>query len=391
MKAFERVRCFLLLFLLASCGGYDDEALWNELNSLKDRVTAIEGELARMNENISSLNELVAAVSDNIYITDIYSLKDGYALHFSNGSVATVMNGKDGAPAPILNIGYEDGRYYWTQTVNGKTTWLLDCEGNKIQASGTDATPPLLKIDSDGYWLVSYDNGYHYSRILDEDGHPVKATGKEGKSFFQSVEIVGDDLVLVLNDGTEFVIPVGEPSPYKAVDLGLSVRWANCNLGAAAPAERGNLYLWGDPDHKGIFGLYTAPGLDNICGSEYDAARKSWKGSWRLPNKTEQRELVTRCRWQRKVVNGVSGMKVTGGNGNSIFLPSTGMGYPKSGHLGDDNTQITNPSDGFYWVGESYADSDQRFAYVFYFQDDTAYYNASWNTTFVKVAIRPVK
>ena len=57
-------------------------------------------------------------------------------------------------------------------------------------------------------------------------------------------------------------------------------------------------------------------------------------------------------------------MKVTGRNGNSIFLPPTGYGLPMSGPIGQ--TQITNANDGYYWVGESYKDSYGRFGYIFY-------------------------
>ena len=59
--------------------------------------------------------------------------------------------------------------------------------------------------------------------------------------------------------------------------------------------------------------------------TKYDIAlRAMWGGSWRLPNKAEQIDLIKKCTWTRATINGVSGMKVTGSNGNSIFLPSTG-------------------------------------------------------------------
>ena len=56
-----------------------------------------------------------------------------------------------------------------------------------------------------------------------------------------------------------------------------------------------------------------------------------WGGTWRLPSQGEQVELLKLCSWERVTVNGVKGMKVTGVNGNSIFLPPTGYGMPQDG------------------------------------------------------------
>ena len=94
--------------------------------------------------------------------------------------------------------------------------------------------------------------------------------------FFDSVEVDGDNLHILLKDGTELLIPIGEQSLYKAVDLELSVRWASVNLGATSNADAGELYFWGDADNAGLMGMYEAPEIDNLCGSEYDTARAMW-------------------------------------------------------------------------------------------------------------------
>ena len=82
-------------------------------------------------------------------------------------------------------------------------------------------------------------------------------------------------------------------------------------------------------------------------------------------------------------------MKVTGSNGNSIFLPPTGYKLPASGVLG--SAQLVNESDGYYWVGESYHDASGKFGYTFYFDNESYYYNGSWNTSFIMMAVRAVK
>lgn len=191
-----------------------------------------------------------------------------------------------------------------------------------VSASGIDGNTPLLEVDAQGYWEISYDNGISYNRITDSKGDPIKATGSNGDSFFYSVTATSDELIMELADGTEIIIPLGEQSPYKAVDLGLSVRWASFNLGATSSTESGELYLWGDTNNTGIIGFYNAPDLDNICGTKYDVARSIWGGTWRLPTRKEQEELIQECIWTKTTVNGVRGMKITGSNGNSIFFAS---------------------------------------------------------------------
>lgn len=82
-------------------------------------------------------------------------------------------------------------------------------------------------------------------------------------------------------------------------------------------------------------------------------------------------------------------MKVTGKNGNSIFLPPTGYALPTDGPIGQ--TIRSNTNDGYYWVGESYNSGYGWMGYVFYFNSSSYYYNGSWNTNYVKMAVRPVK
>ena len=379
----------LLMVNMAACK-YDDSELWNEVNSLGNRVTDIESRLESFNSDINSIKLIVDALQRKVYLNGVTTLENGYMLHFSDGSAITIHDGKDGKDAPVINVQlYNDGKYYWVQTIGGKTSWLYDSYGNMIQASGNDAITPQLKVDSDMFWIISYDEGYTYSRLLDENGRPVKASGKDGDSFFESVEATEDELTIVLKDGTEIVLPIGEVSPYKAVNLGLSVKWASFNLGATASWEQGELYLWGDATNTGAVPTYEAPNMDNICGSKYDIVRSMWGGTWRLPSQGEQVELLKLCSWERVTVNGVKGMKVTGVNGNSIFLPPTGYGMPQDGPIGQ--TQRYETDNGYYWVGESYADNYGRFAYVFYYNSKSYYYNGSWNANVLKMAIRPVK
>lgn len=130
-------------------------------------------------------------------------------------------------------------------------------------------------------------------------------------------------------------MPVGE-----AVDLGLSVKWATCNVGAEKPEDYGDYFAWGETEPKSNYSWSTY--FDSVNGNssnftkyatnkktqldpEDDAAHVNWGGDWRMPTKTEQDELRTNCTWTWITQNGVNGYKVTSKvNGNSIFLPAAG-------------------------------------------------------------------
>lgn len=118
---------------------------------------------------------------------------------------------------------------------------------------------------------------------------------------------------------------------YEAVDLGLSVKWAACNVGADMPQGFGGYYSWGETEEKEAYTLdsYVDPNPQgnamDISGTEYDVAHVKWGGSWRMPTYDEFSELIRSCTWEWVIMEGdVAGYKVTGPNGNSIFLPAAG-------------------------------------------------------------------
>lgn len=125
-----------------------------------------------------------------------------------------------------------------------------------------------------------------------------------------------------------------DPYADAEVDLGLSVKWAAYNVGAASPDETGNYYAWGETVAKNDYSsanyhyyenerfLYIG---DDISGTEYDAVRVNWGGGWRMPTYEEIEELLTECTWTKTSLNNVAGYRVMGKNGNSIFLPLAGL------------------------------------------------------------------
>jgi hypothetical protein len=151
---------------------------------------------------------------------------------------------------------------------------------------------------------------------------------------------------------------------HKAVDLGLSVKWASCNIGANKPTDRGGYYGWADPsgenttmdvmkEYKWVSPLYGGanPPCD-ICGSDLDIAHVKWGGEWRLPSVDEIQELINKCRF---VCIGRTGMKVIGPNGNSIFLPYAGI--RRGNKLSVLSYGSFDERGGYYWSGTRYQDS----------------------------------
>lgn len=142
----------------------------------------------------------------------------------------------------------------------------------------------------------------------------------------------------------------GQSSSPKAVDLGLSVKWADRNVGARSIYELGKAYIWGETSTKKhvIVGNALRSQYEslenNICGKQYDAARVNWGKPWRMPTKTEMNELATKCKWKIIKINGKRICKVTGPNGNYIYI------------LTGDEMRWSEDSPwqafGFYWCGE---------------------------------------
>lgn len=145
--------------------------------------------------------------------------------------------------------------------------------------------------------------------------------------------------------------PVDPPEPPlavpEAIDMGLSVKWASFNVGAAAPEEDGDYYAWGEtalqseyswasyrftegngqePLTKYNTSEYAGP-IDYliILEEEDDIAHVKYGEPWRIPTKTEMSELIEHCDMEWRTQDGVSGVLLTSTiNGNSLFFPASG-------------------------------------------------------------------
>lgn len=174
----------------------------------------------------------------------------------------------------------------------------------------------------------------------------------------------GDD-----NNG-QVVKLTGTANGHEYVDLGLSVKWATCNVGASKPEARGDHFAWGETSKKSEYSwntyeYYKDGGCieigEDISGTEYDVAHMKWGGNWVMPTKDQVRELFANTTSEITKLNGVTGLKLTARNGGSIFLPHSGE-YNKS----ELRTEMYNGNRfGRYWTSTVYESYPGRACYFF--------------------------
>ncbi|MBO7287004.1 MAG: TIR domain-containing protein [Bacteroidales bacterium] len=173
---------------------------------------------------------------------------------------------------------------------------------------------------------------------------------------------------------------------HEYVDLGLpsGLKWATCNVGSNKPEDYGDYFAWGELKPKqeytdqtyehyiSFLGINSSSMvfLGEISGNtQYDTARVKWGGKWRIPTLAELKELCDKCTWTWMSQNGVEGYKVTGPNGNSIFLPAAGYRDGSSlydaGSLGNywSSTPFEYDESGAFYLKFDSADHGGRFDY----------------------------
>lgn len=148
-----------------------------------------------------------------------------------------------------------------------------------------------------------------------EINSPDEPTNPSGSSHNSSIKTDGE----VITEG--------------AVDLGLSVKWAACNLGTSVCFSDGTEYSeWGDTRSNCLL---------NICGTEYDQATEELGAGWQLPSYEQAKELFENCRWTLSQYRGVDGYIVTGPSRNAIFIPA--------------------PQNTYYWTGTCDVNSNRAY------------------------------
>ena len=202
------------------------------------------------------------------------------------------------------------------------------------------------------------------------------------KSILFSVLVFSTALVLVGCKSNQNEPEGGDSSDGKSngheyVNLGLSVKWATCNVGANSPDGYGNYYAWGETttkstynwsnyfdtnDEGDTFTKYNNKGGKTVLEPKDDAAHVNWGGNWRMPTKVEWQELIDNCTWTWTTRNGINGYKVTskkaGYTDKFIFLPMAGdRNYSDLSCVG---------SNGNYWSSSLFEGVPDRAWYLYF-------------------------
>ena len=284
------------------------------------------------------------------------------------------LDAEDDAAAVLLGDGWRMPTADELWELRTKCTWTIVQDTLNIDRYG------YMTIKFHGYIITSNVPGYegrsiflpaagrmsdyYYPSCVDSEwrGELCYWTSTMDQSLGGTNRFTGCNIRPVKDEsGAERVKP--EPDPIKPlthkaqVDLGLSVLWADCNVGAENPWERGARIAWGETTAKTYYSLYNYKhakafvdarkwkfskytlnvNLDNnsyidnktSLDIEDDAAHVNWGGNWRMPTKEECMELFEKCEWKETTLNGVKGYRITskvrGYTSNSIFLPCTSV------------------------------------------------------------------
>lgn len=261
MKRKDVICCLAISAILCGCGEYDDSAIKSDISDLNLRVTKLEQQCRNMNENVSSLQTIIAAIQKQDGIVNVTDLPDnaGYAVLFTSGKTIYLhncTNGNNGADGkndadghtPKISVRLDsDGIYYWT--LDGE--WLI-VDGKKVKAvgedgkdgvdgkdgengtdgkDGKDGITPQLKIEEDGFWYITYDSGATWSKLGKAVGDNGKdgADGKDGNNLFKSVTIEDGYAIFVLNDDDQTTIKIPMAGTVSASTI-TNIRYVPDNL-----------------------------------------------------------------------------------------------------------------------------------------------------------------
>ena len=199
--------CTILFVALYSCDERDD--LRSDIDNLKERVANLEASIEQMNTDINNYQQMVAGV---ILVMGYNQDELGnYTVELSNGETVNIYSGKaDMNDMPLFSINASGN---WAYTINGVTTELLfnNQPVNAIPETGAAGITPKMKVDANGFWLISLDNGSTWSKL----GNNQIADGTQATSSASSVfsnvvvnEATGEITFTIRADNSEVTIPI---------------------------------------------------------------------------------------------------------------------------------------------------------------------------------------
>ena len=207
MKKVISIICITLLVALYSCDERDD--LRSDIDDLKDRVANLEASIEQMNSDISNYQQMVEG---KILVVG-YSKdeQDNYTIELSNGETITIYSGKvDMNDMPLFSV---NASGHWAYTINDMTTELLvnDKPVSAIPEAGTAGVTPKLKVDANGFWLVSIDNGSTWNKLGNNQIADGTQAVANASSLFSNVtidEATGQITFTIRADNSQVKVPI---------------------------------------------------------------------------------------------------------------------------------------------------------------------------------------
>lgn len=207
MKKVISIICITLLVALYSCDERDD--LRSDIDNLKERVANLEASIEQMNSDISNYQQMVEG---KILVVG-YSKdeQDNYTIELSNGETVTIYSGKvDMNDMPLFSV---NASGHWAYTINDMTTELLvnDKPVSAIPEAGTAGVTPKLKVDANGFWLVSIDNGSTWNKLGNNQIADRTQAVANASSLFSNVtidEATGQITFTIRADNSQVKVPI---------------------------------------------------------------------------------------------------------------------------------------------------------------------------------------
>jgi hypothetical protein len=207
MKKVISIICITLLVALYSCDERDD--LRSDIDNLKERVANLEASIEQMNSDISNYQQMVEG---KILVVG-YSKdeQDNYTIELSNGETVTIYSGKvDMNDMPLFSV---NASGHWAYTINDMTTELLvnDKPVSAIPETGTAGVTPKLKVDANGFWLISIDNGSTWNKLGNNQIADGTQAVANASSLFSNVtidEATGQITFTIRADNSQVKVPI---------------------------------------------------------------------------------------------------------------------------------------------------------------------------------------
>ena len=288
-----------------------------------------------------------------------------YIYQLQNGSISDGWNRADAIsvrPVYKTNATAANGKPMFVRTLPARAFYDGTTEADTLRAAirgidiaGTGNTMGFV------WWKKGTENSSNITVTPDANGRMTHVlTGLDEGTTYEYAAYIDNGTERFYGD-TLSITTVG------LVDLGLSVKWANVNVGAESEKATGDFFLWGGKEPYKNNNMQYVATLDITPQSGRDAVALFWGGNYRMPTKTEFEELnnTDNCTWTWESQGDCVGWRITskiaGYEGNSIFMPLTGHYYHSSGYGYDDGRHTNYLSDAYYWTS-TVADGNNAYA-----------------------------